>query len=72
MNYVSKMLISKVPENQVNALYSSIRVYVILFLTLDKNFVLDNFRFVQDNKYFVRAEGRGIRLKFSTELQIIC
>ena len=31
------------------------------FLTLDKNFVLDNFSFVQDKKYFVRAEGRGIR-----------
>ena len=29
------------------------------FLTLDKNFILDNFSFVQDKKYFVRAEGRG-------------
>ena len=29
------------------------------FLTLDKNFVLDNFSFVQDKKYFVRADGRG-------------
>ena len=32
------------------------------FLTLDKIFILDNFRFVQDKKYFVRAEGRGICL----------
>ena len=32
------------------------------FLTLDKIFILDNFSFVQDKKYFVRAEGRGIRL----------
>ena len=31
------------------------------FLTLDKIFILDNFSFVQDKKYFVRAEGRGIR-----------
>ena len=31
------------------------------FLTLDKNFMLDNFGFVQDKKYFVRAEGRGIK-----------
>ena len=30
------------------------------FLTLDKIFILDNFSFVQDKKYFVRAEGRGI------------
>ena len=30
------------------------------FLTLDKNFVWDNFRFVQDKKYFVRADGRGV------------
>ena len=30
------------------------------FLTLDKTFVQDNFRFVQDKKYFVRADGRGI------------
>ena len=32
------------------------------FLTLDKIFILDNFSFVQDKKYFVRAEGRGISL----------
>ena len=32
------------------------------FLTLDKIFILDNFSFVQDKKYFVRAEGRGIRI----------
>ena len=29
-------------------------------LTLDKNFVVDNFSFVQDKKCFVPAEGRGI------------
>ena len=29
------------------------------FLTLDKIFILDNFSFVQDKKYFARAEGRG-------------
>ena len=34
------------------------------FLTLDKIFILDNFSFVQDKKYFVRAEGRGISLLF--------
>ena len=33
------------------------------FLTLDKIFILDNFSFVQDKKYFVRAEGRGISNK---------
>ena len=33
------------------------------FLTLDKNFVRDNFRFVQDKKYFVRADGRGKSVK---------
>ena len=33
------------------------------FLTLDKNFILDNFSFVQDKRYFVWAEGRGIRLQ---------
>ena len=27
---------------------------------MDKNFVLDNFSYVQDKKYFVRAEGQGI------------
>ena len=31
-------------------------------LTLDKIFVLDNFNIVQDKKYFVRADGRGISL----------
>ena len=31
----------------------------LYFLTLDKIFILDNFSFVQDKKYFVRAEGRG-------------
>ena len=30
------------------------------FMTLDKIFILDNFSFVQDKKYFVQAEGRGI------------
>ena len=33
------------------------------FLTLDKIFILDNFSFVQDKKYFVRVEGRGIRVQ---------
>ena len=33
------------------------------FSTLDKIFILDNFSIVQDIKYFVRAEGRGIRAK---------
>ena len=32
------------------------------FLTLDKIFVLDNFNIVLDKKYFVRADGRGIRM----------
>ena len=31
------------------------------FLTQDKIFIFDNFSFVQDKKYFVRAEGRGMR-----------
>ena len=30
------------------------------FLTLDKNFVLDNFNFVQDKNFFVQADGQGI------------
>ena len=34
------------------------------FLTMDKIFVLYNFRMVLDKKYFVRADGRGIRAKF--------
>ena len=29
------------------------------FLTMDKIFVLDNFSFVQDKKYFVWADGQG-------------
>ena len=33
-------------------------------LSLDKIFVLDNFSFVQDKKYFVQAYGRGIGQKF--------
>ena len=33
------------------------------FITLDNIFILDNFSFVQDKKYFVRAEGRSIRFK---------
>ena len=32
------------------------------FLTLDKIFILDNFSFVQDKKYFVWAERGFIRL----------
>ena len=32
------------------------------FLTLDKIFILDNFSFVQDKKYFIRAERQGIWL----------
>ena len=32
----------------------------IYFLTLYKIFILYNFSFVPDEKYFVRAEGRGI------------
>ena len=32
------------------------------FLTLDKIFVLDNFNIVLDKKYFVRADGQGIRI----------
>ena len=34
------------------------------FLTLDKIFILDNFSFGQDKKYFVRAEGRGNNMNF--------
>ena len=30
-------------------------------LTLEKIFVLDNFSFVPDKKFFVRADGRGIK-----------
>ena len=37
------------------------------FLTLDKFFVLDNFNIVLDKKYFVPADGRGIRNQWSTE-----
>ena len=33
------------------------------FLTLDKIFVLDNFNIIVDKKYFVQADGRGIRQK---------
>ena len=29
------------------------------FLNLYKIFILDNFSFVQDKKFFVQAEGRG-------------
>ena len=36
------------------------------FLTLDKIFILDNFSFVQDKKYFVRAEGRGISVLYNS------
>ena len=36
-------------------------------LTLDKIFVLDNFSFVQNKKYFVRADGRGIRGKSASK-----
>ena len=32
------------------------------FLILDKIFVLDNFNIVLDKKYFVRADGQGIRI----------
>ena len=35
------------------------------FLTMDKIFVLDNFKIVLDKKYFVRADGRGINFKIS-------
>ena len=34
------------------------------FLTLDKTFVLDNLNFVQDKIFFVRADGRGIKLRW--------
>ena len=40
------------------------------FLTLDKIFILDNFSFVQDKKYFVRAEGRGIRFRLIKSVHI--
>ena len=36
-------------------------------LTLDKIFVLDNFSFVQDKKFFVRVDGRGNWYQWSTE-----
>ena len=35
-------------------------------LTLDKIFVLDNFSFVQDKKYFVWANGRGTSISRMT------
>ena len=44
------------------------------FLTLDKIFVLDNFNILMDIKYFVRADGRGIRILescFATKLILI-
>ena len=31
----------------------------MVFLTMDKIFVLDNFKIVLDKKHFVRADGRG-------------
>ena len=36
------------------------------FLTMDKIFVLDNFKIVLDKKHFVRADGRGNSQKFET------
>ena len=33
------------------------------FLTLDKIFVLDNLNIVLDKKYFVQADGQGMRHK---------
>ena len=36
------------------------------FLTQDKIFVLDNLNIVQDKKYFVQADGRGIRYGYCT------
>ena len=41
------------------------------FLTMGKNFVLDNFNIVLDKKYFVRADGRGIILSFCIHVFII-
>ena len=41
------------------------------FLTLDKIFVLDNFSFVQDKKYFVWADGQGKRLEVSENINCI-
>ena len=32
------------------------------FLTMDKIFVLENFKIVLDKKYFFRADGRGIKI----------
>ena len=37
------------------------------FLTMDKIFVLDNFKIVLDKKYFVQAEGTGIKLFISND-----
>ena len=39
-------------------------------LTLDKIFVLDNLNIVLDKKYFVRADGRGIRANFCHKLSV--
>ena len=36
-----------------------------IFCHGQKNFVQDNLGFVQDKNYFVRAEGRGIKMGFS-------
>ena len=38
------------------------------FLTLDKIFVLDNFSFVQDKKYFVQADEQGISVRLIRDM----
>ena len=35
---------------------------------MDKIFILDNFKIVLDKKHFVRAEGRGISAKKTSNL----
>ena len=37
---------------------------------MDKIFVLDNFNIVLDKKYFVRADGRGIRANFCHKMNV--
>ena len=58
----NEYLLLKVDFQSGNFVLNDFWKQKMYFLTLDKIFILDNFSFVQDKKYFVQAEGRGIRL----------
>ena len=66
-------MLSKVINNKISWLeiYFQQQIFIwkqkMYFLTLDKIFILDNFSFVQDKKYFVRAEGKGKKIKFAQD-----